>query len=185
MKKCLSILALAIVFVLPLQAQKYRTNTANIWFVSLTSMEKIEAHNNQGTSLLDTQTGQVVFQVLMKGFQFEKALMQEHFNEKYVESDKFPKATFQGTITNLSEIKFSQAGTYKARVTGKMNLHGVTKPLSTEGTIEVRDGKLIVKAKFTVALADYSIIVPVLVRESIANTIDINVDATYDLMTTP
>ncbi|TAE55325.1 MAG: YceI family protein [Bacteroidetes bacterium] len=185
MQKYLSILALAIVFALPLQAQKFMTKTAHIWFVSQTAMEKIEAHNNQGTTILDTQTGDVVFQVLMKGFQFEKSLMQEHFNEKYVESDKFPKAVFKGKITNLSEIKFSQPGTYKARVTGEMNLHGVTKPLSTEGTIEVKNGKLIVKAKFTVALADYSIVVPAAVRETISKTIDINVDATYDLMPTP
>ncbi|GAB4414995.1 MAG: hypothetical protein OHK0039_23250 [Bacteroidia bacterium] len=156
------------------------TRTGVISFYSHTPMEDIEATNNQVNSVLDTQTGDIVFAVLMKSFQFEKALMQEHFNEKYVESDKFPKAQFKGKITNLAGIDFTKNGTYKAPVSGQLTIHGVTHDVSTEGTIEVKDGKITAKAKFPVAVADYEIKVPAAVRDNIAKSVDIMVDMTYE-----
>jgi hypothetical protein len=94
-------------------AQKFMTKNGYIGFYSHTPVEDIKADNNQVASVLDVSTGEIAFQVLIKSFQFEKALMQEHFNENYLESDKFPRSTFSGKITNISEVNFSKTGNMK------------------------------------------------------------------------
>ena len=114
-------------------AQKYITKTGHIRFYSDAPLEKIEANNRQVNSALDAATGNFVFKVLMKSFEFEKALMQEHFNENYMESDKYPNSTFVGKVTNLSTIDFQRQGKYPAEVDGKLTLHGVTKQGKTKG----------------------------------------------------
>ena len=106
MKKT-SLLLLGVVFSITVLSQRYITKNGHIQFYSETPMETIEAHNRQVNSALDLSTGDFVFKVLMKSFEFEKALMQEHFNENYVESDKFPRAEFEGRILNFSSIDFS------------------------------------------------------------------------------
>ena len=112
--KSLPFLFIGLISTFSLQAQKYMTKNGNIKFYSETPMETIEATNNQVNAALDTQTGDLVFKVLIKSFQFEKALMQEHFNENYMESDKMPNSTFKGKVTNLSAIDFTKEGTYEA-----------------------------------------------------------------------
>src|SRR5687768_16802327 len=90
-----------------LQAQdKFFTKSAKISFFSSASLEDIEAHNRSTQAVLDTKTGDIQFSLLMKGFEFRKALMQEHFNENFVESDKYPKAEFKGQVVNNSEINY-------------------------------------------------------------------------------
>ena len=93
-------------------AQKFMTKNGFISFYGHTPMEDIKADNNQVASVLDISTGDLVFQVLIKSFHFDRALMEEHFNENYMESDKFPKASFKGKITNLQSVNFSKNGTY-------------------------------------------------------------------------
>lgn len=161
---------------------RYMTRTGTITFYSHTPMEDIEATNNQVSSVLDISSGDMVFAVLMKAFQFEKALMQEHFNEKYVESDKFPKAQFKGAITNLDAIDFSKPGTYPAQVAGKLTIHGVTRDVETTGTIVVTESGVQAQAKFPVAVADYDISVPAVVRDNIAKELDITVAMNYEAM---
>ena len=95
-----------------LSAQKYFTRGGNVSFNSDTPLEKIEAINSNAACVLDTETGKLQFSVLIKAFTFEKALMQEHFNENYMESTKFPKSTFKGEIENFRDVDFSTAGTY-------------------------------------------------------------------------
>ena len=112
MKKITLILFVFLAIAIQSNAQKYITKNGNITFYSDGSLEKIEARNNQVNSALNTETGDFVFKVLMKSFVFEKALMQEHFNENYVESDKFPNAMFKGKVTNIKDITFSTSGTY-------------------------------------------------------------------------
>ena len=159
---------------------KYFTKNGRIIFSSKTSMENIEANNKSVTCVLDIKTGNLQFAVLMKGFEFEKALMQEHFNENYVESHKFPKAEFKGQIANSSEINYSKDGTYAAKVKGKLTIHGETKEVETTGTVIVRGGKIETDAGFNIDLADYKIEIPKIVKDNISKTVKIEVDCTLD-----
>lgn len=160
-----------------LQAQKYITKNANIRFYSDAPAEKIEAINNQVNCALDASTGDLVFKVLMQSFQFEKALMQEHFNENYVESPKFPNATFMGKIDGINTIDFSKNGKYDVVVNGNLTMHGVTKPISEKGTLEVVNGKVNANSKFIIAIADYDIKVPSAVVGKISEMVEITVNA--------
>ncbi|MCX6256992.1 MAG: YceI family protein [Bacteroidia bacterium] len=161
---------------------KYITKTGHIWFYGATPMENIDAHNHQAAGIIDSKTGDIIISVLMKSFEFPKALMQEHFNENYVESTKFPKGSFKGTITNMKDINLAKDGKYKATVEGDLTVHGEVKKIKTDGTIEVKDGKLMVTSKFNVAPEDFKIIIPGLVREKIAKEMEVNVDMTFDPM---
>ena len=105
-------------------------------------MEDIEAKNKTVAAVVDSKTGAIQFSAQMKGFEFEKKLMQEHFNENYVESNKFPKSEFKGTITNNSEINYTKDGSYTAKVKGKLTIHGVTRDVETTGTFKVSGGKI-------------------------------------------
>ncbi len=172
----ISILALAG----SLHAQKHMTRNGHIWFFSSTPVEDIEAHNYQTTSIINTENGEMAYVVLMRGFQFEKALMQEHFNEKYVESDTYPKSTFQGSITNLDEIDFNTNGTYDATVSGELALHGVTKDITATGQIKVEDGNIKAEAVFPIRLEDYDIEVPGMVRNKIAEVVNAHIDISYE-----
>ena len=118
----------------------------------------------------------------MKGFEFEKALMQEHFNENYVESDKYPKAVFKGKINDISSIDFAKTGKYTATVTGKLSLHGQTKDVTAPITFNVNQGTVSATTEFMVAPLDFNIAIPSIVREKIAKEIKISVAAGYELM---
>ncbi len=159
--------------------QKYFTKTASVQFFSATAMENIEAKTNQTTSIIDFATGEVVFKMLIKTFQFEKALMQEHFNEKYLESEKYPDATFKGKIDNVAGVNLSKDGEYKVNVTGDLTIHGVTKSYTTTGVITVAGDKVSVKAKFPVIVADHGVKIPGAVKDNIAETVDVTVEADY------
>ena len=160
-------------------AQKYMTRTGHIWFFSHTDIEDIEAHNHQSTSIIDLEKGEMAFAVLMNGFQFEKALMQEHFREKYVESEKFPKASFKGRITNADDFDFSKEGTYEVKVSGELTIHGVTKEVETTGTLQIKGEEILGKAKFQVEPEAFDIKIPSVVRDNIAKNVDVNVDIKY------
>ena len=180
MKKSLKILVIAVIAItasFTVQAQKYMTKNGNIKFYSETPIETIEATNNQVNAALDSQTGDLVFKVLIKSFQFEKALMQEHFNENYMESDKFPNSTFVGKVTNLTAVDFSKEGSYEATSEGDLTIDGVTKKISDKGTFTVKAGdKIHGISKFNVKPADYSIKIPGAVVKNIAETIEVTVD---------
>lgn len=163
----------------PATAQKYFSRTGHISFFSHAPLEDIEAHNYQANTILDATTGEMVFSVLIKSFQFEKALMQEHFNEKYLESDKYPKASFKGKVTNMSEIDLEQAGSYPAQVAGTLTIHGETHEVEVEGTLEVSGEGVKAKAEFPVTVADYNIKIPGVVRDNIAKVVAVKVDLTY------
>lgn len=177
-----SVLLMGVVFVISLtslNAQKFFTREGKIAFFSDTPLEKIEAHNNSATSVIDLETGRMEFAVLIKAFQFEKALMQEHFNENYMESDKFPKAVFKGQITNMDEIDLTKEGEYAVMVEGDLTIHGVTQPVQTEGTIKVEEGQMKANSSFTVLVADYEIEIPGVVRDNIAKAVRIDVEMDY------
>lgn len=162
-----------------LQAQdKYFTKTGKINFgaTSPSSPEKVEGINKSVICVEDIKTGNIQFSALMKGFEFERALMQEHFNENYIESDKFPKAEFKGVIVNNANVNYSKEGTYPVKVKGKLSIHGETKDVETDGKLTVTGGKISATANFEVALSDYKITIPSLVADKVAKTAKINVD---------
>lgn len=176
MPKLMLAFASLLLMVVPAAAQNYFTRDAKIKFTSDTPMEKIEALNKNASCLLNTQSGKIAWKVLIKGFQFEKAMMQEHFNENYMESSKLPDATFEGEITNLTEVNFAQDGKYSAKVKGNMTIHGVTKSVDLNGTIKVSAGAITLNSSFIVAPADYDIKIPGVVRDNIAKEIAVLVE---------
>lgn len=181
LKKNLMMLAMLLFAGTVVSAQgKFFTKTGKIDFSSKAPLEDIEAKNKTVTAVLDTKSGAMQFAVQMKGFEFDKALMQEHFNENYVESDKYPKAEFKGTIVNNADINYSKPGTYTAKVKGKMTLHGVTKDVETTGTIKVNSDHLKAESTFNLLLSDYEVKIPNIVKDKISNNIKISVDAKLD-----
>jgi polyisoprenoid-binding protein YceI len=156
--------------------EKYFTKTGKIEFHSKAPMEDIEAKNKTVAAILDTKTGVLQFSALMKSFEFPKALMQEHFNENYVESDKYPKAEFKGHIANNSNINYTKDGTYPAVVKGKLTIKGITKEVETTGELKVQGGKIEANSLFSVFLSDYQISIPSVVKDKISNNIKITVD---------
>jgi polyisoprenoid-binding protein YceI len=182
MQKRLLVLAALFLFAAPAFSQKYFTRDGKVKFFSDASMEKIEATNKSATAVLDVATGKMEWKALIKGFLFEKSLMQEHFNENYMESTKYPDATFKGEITNLSEVTLSKDGSYKAKVKGKMKIHGVEKDVETTGTIKVGGGNIAIHSEFTVKCSDYNIKIEAGKVANISNDIKVTVDATLALM---
>jgi polyisoprenoid-binding protein YceI len=168
----------------PLAAQsqgKYLTKAGYISFFSASIMEDIEARNAKVAAVVDLNTGQMAFSVPIREFQFKRTLMQEHFNENYMESEKFPKATFTGQVTNAAQVlKQLPATTQNVEVEGQMTLHGVTHKVSVSGTLQLRDNQVVVFAYFNIAPADYAIDVPLLVREHIAKSVSVRVSLTCD-----
>jgi hypothetical protein len=182
MKKLMFLVALVAIFQTAI-AQKYITRNGYIRFFSHTVAEDIEGKNNAATSIIDMATGDMVFKALMKSFNFQKALMQEHFNEKYVESEKFPNAELKAKIKDWNPQLLKAGKPIEVTVEGDLTMHGVTKKVAEKGTLELRsDGKLIAKSKFLVKPEDYKIAIPSLVRSSIAEKIEITIEAEYTLL---
>ena len=180
MKKIVFIAATLSCFFISVSAQKVYTKNGNISFFSTAPMENITADNNQVMSVLNIQNGELLFSVLIKGFRFKKSLMEEHFNENYMESDKFPKASFKGNITDQSKINYSKDGNYVVNVSGDLTIHGITKKVSAPGNISVKSGVVSAISKFNVKLSDYNISIPGIVKDKIAETIEISVSCSYD-----
>ena len=179
MKKLMMIFCAMVIGLTTMQAQKYFTKAGKITFHSDAPMEKIEANNNSATSVIDAESGRMEFAVLIKAFQFEKALMQEHFNENYMESSKFPKATFKGQITNLEAVDFSKDGTYEANIKGDMIIHGVTQSVETKGQFVIAGGQISGNSTFRILVADYGIEIPAVVKDNIAKEVEIKVACDY------
>lgn len=159
------------------QAQKFFTKTGRIDFnaTAPSSPEKIEAVNRTVTCVMDAASGAIQFAVLIKGFTFERALMQEHFNENYLESDKFPKAEFKGAVTNNASVNYAKDGTYPVTVKGKLTIHGETKDAEAAGKLQVQGGKITATAGFTIVLSDYKVAVPGVVADKVNKNAKIDV----------
>lgn len=155
----------------------YISKDAQVSFFSSAPIENIEANTNQAVSAINMNTGSVFFKVPIKSFQFERELMQEHFNSDYLESDKYPYAEFQGKINPVPSI--AKDGSYPVNVDGQLTIHGVTKPYQGSGTIEVKNGQIIAISSFKVKLADHNIKIPRLLTKNIAEVVDVKVNAGY------
>ena len=178
--RCLSFSILIIALTTSVvSAQKFFSKDGKVSFnaTSANSPEKIEGVTNKGVFVLDAATGAVEMAVLLKGFHFERALMEEHFNENYVESHKYPKANFQGTVTDIKTVNLQKDGSYPVHIEGSLTLHGATNKITSGGTLTVSGG-IISGAKTSIAvnLTEYKIDIPGVVRDKVAQQakIDIN-----------
>ena len=163
-----------------LSAQKiYTARAGRISFFSSAPLEDIDAKNNAVQSQFSTATGQYNFDLNIKDFHFENDLMEEHFNESYLESDKFPKAYFRGFITNFKDINFSKDGIFNATVKGNLTLHGITKEVTQNGNFEIKGGKVTAKSKFNITIKDYNIGGSV-VGKMISPTVEVTVNCFYE-----
>ena len=181
MKK-LIVIAVFIAIAAGTSAQKYITRNGHIGFYSHTPLEDIIADNNQVASILDIADKKMVFQALMKSFIFQKALMQVHFNEEYVNSEKYPKATFEGNIISPADLDLTREGDYDVKVKGNLSMHGVTKEVEEPGKIHVGKDEITANSEFTVQPEDFNIEIPSVVRGKIAKEITVKVDMKYSPM---
>lgn len=163
-------------------AQKLFTRDAVVRFdaTAPNSPEIIKAISKSNSCVLIPSSGAVEMAVMIKGFQFERALMQEHFNENYLESGKFPKAIFKGKLDNPSAILYDKDGAYQTNVSGSLTLHGVTKNISAPIKIQVKGSKCTATVNFSVQLADYSIAIPSLVEDKVNKTVSLSIESTLE-----
>ena len=180
--RSLAIAALIVPMALSAQ-ERYACRTGNVSFFSATPVENIEAHNHKATSVYDATAGYVEFAVLIKAFEFEKALMQEHFNENYMESNTYPKAIFKGKVTGVTAADLKKPGTYPVTVDGELTMHGVAKPHKEKATITVEPTGVVKAAcDLTVKPEDHKITIPAVVRGQIAEEIQVKVRIDYQKM---
>lgn len=169
-------------FTLKNETGKYIAKNGKVTFFSHTDMEDITAENNKVSSILDSKTGKLAIEILIKSFHFKKAMMEEHFNENYMESDKFSKSKFDGKIDNIADVDFSKNGTYNVTISGNLTIKDKTNKISTKGTLKVEGQKVGGKAVFKILLSDYGISIPAMVKEKISNEIEITADIDYQSM---
>jgi hypothetical protein len=159
-------------------AQLYSTRSGFIGFYSKTPLEDVRGENGQVYAVIDAGKKNLAFAALLKGFIFPKELMQTHFNENYIESDKYPKATFSGAYAG--DVQLDKDGVYKVAVKGSLMLHNVTRTIETPATLEVKAGHLLGVAEFKVKPEDFNIGIPSIVRDKIDKeiTVKVNIDCT-------
>jgi polyisoprenoid-binding protein YceI len=160
-----------------MQAQKFFTRDAAFQFTASTPLEKIDATSKGGTLVVDAASGALEAAVLVKGFIFEKALMQEHFNENYIESDKYPRAQFKGKLVNAQAVQWGRDGTYPVTVKGVLSIHGVDRERDIPAEITIKGGKISARSEFDVVVADHDIKIPSLVADKIARVAKVSIQA--------
>lgn len=178
--KIFLVLALSLSFLSVNAQDRYLTRTGHIKFFSSAPLEDIEAHNYKVLSIVDLSKGQIAVDLLIKAFEFEKKLMQEHFNENYMESGKYPKSTFKGNFEVPAGLKSMTDGTYELAVDGELSVHGVKKPVNTTATLTVAGGKLTGAVKFGVKVKDHDIKIPKVVVRNIAEEVEVTAEFAYE-----
>jgi polyisoprenoid-binding protein YceI len=182
MKKIIVLPFFLLMVILKLNAQDtYLTKTGFISFFSHAKIEDIKAENKEVTSVINIKTGEMAFVVLMKSFYFKNELMHEHFNENYLETTKFPKAKFKGTIAEISTIDLTKAGFYNVTVEGDLEIHGITRHITQKGTLEVNGETITGKSVFSIAIKDFGITVETALKDNIAEIIEITVEMPYQI----
>ena len=157
----------------------FLTTNGHISFFSDGVIENITAVNDQVTGYINIENGTIAFVLLVKAFRFEKALMQEHFNENYMESHIHPKAKFSGSVTNFLAIDFKKAGRYPATVNGELTIHGITRNITVEGILEVAAGGITGSCKFPIRVADYEIKIPRIMMQNIAEVVEVTLQMDF------
>lgn len=161
-------------------AKKLITRDAYVRFFSETPIENIEAVTNQASSILETASGDLAFRIPMKSFQFEKALMQEHFNENYVESDKYPNGALRGKIDKWTDFLSKPNGTtFETTVSGTLSIHGVDKEITAPIKLRKTDKEIVLESVFKIRPEDHGVKIPGTVRKNIAEIVEVTVKSTY------
>lgn len=181
MKRAGFILSL-LVLVSSLQAQDslWFTKTGHVYFISHTDIIDIDANNHQTGSFLNVSTGEMAFTLLMKSFRFSLPLAEEHFNENYVESDKFPKAMFKGKILNYDPGMLLNDTDYPVVVEGDLTMHGITSRIREAGVLRKSGMEIRAVSRFSIQLETYGIKIPNIVEDRVAKEIPIQVDLKYE-----
>ncbi len=157
-------------------AQKYKAQNGYVKFFSDAVLEDITAETNKGSSVVDWSTGDIVFSIPITSFEFDKSLMKEHFNEKYMESDKYPKATFSGSILGLKDTEGKQLVTAE----GDLMIHGISRKVKTKGEINRSQGRISLQSEFIVRLEDHKVKIPQLLWQNIAEEVQVTINFNYD-----
>jgi len=170
-----------IFFCLQVQAQKkFNTDNGAIEFISNAELELIKASSNKLIGVVDPATNQFAFTVTSQSFVgFNSALQREHFNEKYMESEKYPRISFTGKI--IEQVDFTVDGEYEVRAKGDLDIHGVKQIRIIKSSIIINNGVLTIDSDFKVPLADHDIAIPRIVNQKIATEIEVGVTATLTL----
>lgn len=167
---------IAVLFTGTVSAQKLVSEQGTVSFFSDAALEDIAAVNKKALSIFNTSTGEIVFSIPIGEFRFDRSLMEEHFNEKYMHTDKYPKSTFLGKIQNFNA---EATDMQQVHAVGKLSMHGVTKDVAIAGTAQKVNNQWQLKSKFPVKLEDYNVEIPQLLWEKIAETVEITVEFTY------
>ena len=154
-----------------------KTDNGEASFFSEAPLENIEAVNKNVKAIINVQNGEVAFLVPIVKFNFEKPLMQEHFNENYMESHIYPAAQFRGKITD--KINFKKDGEHEVTVKGTLNVHGIDKEREIKGKVMIKDGAVSISSEFEIALTDHEIEIPKLVVKKIAETVAVKIHASF------
>ncbi len=171
--------AFAIIFSTQVYSQKYKTIEGQIEIFSQTPVFTIEGKDKKVASIVDFSNGEIVATTLVRSFNFKQALVEDHFNENYMQSDQFPRAFFKGNITNFKDVDLKKNGEYKITIKGNLTIHGTTNPIEVPGTITVADGKVIGKTEFPVSLAGYKIHVEETYKDAIKDEIKLTINFDY------
>jgi len=169
--KSLLLLSLLLFQVIPVDGQVLNSQSGHVRFFSSAMLEDISAENDQATASFNPATGEAVFLIPIAGFEFRKSLMKEHFNENYLESEKYPEAYFQGKISGYSP----ESPKSDAVAEGDMTIHGVKKRVTIPGTISNQNGNILLEAVFNVVLEDYKVEIPRLMFQNIAEEVEVSV----------
>ena len=163
-------------FSLTALAQKFTVEKSLVTFFSDAAIEDITAKTTKSIGIFDLGSGEIAFNIPVKEFKFAKSQMQEHFNEKYMETEKFKSSTFEGKITGYDP---NTSGPQPSKATGKLTIHGVTKEIEVPGTVEIDKDHVMLKSKFNVKLEDYSVPRPQILWQNIAEAVEVSVDFTF------
>ena len=168
---------LSFMYLSPVFAQKYQASGGSVHFFSEAPLENIEATSNAAKSILNLSTGEIAFLVPIQSFHFEKSLMEEHFNENYLESDLYPSSTFSGAFKGLR----MDTSWHDVTVSGELSIHGQKKKIELTGRGKIEKDSIILEANFQVRLSNYKIKIPMVVIYNIAEVVDVDVHFKYDL----
>ncbi len=171
----ISVIAIALFIHTQALAQKYISTSATVAFFSEAIIENIEATNMEASSIFDLSTGELVFSVPIKEFEFKKSLMRKHFNENYLDSERFPKSTFKGKVSGFQSLE----GIYQSIAVGELSIHGITQRIEVTGEIMVEQDGVTLKAKFPILLKDYNIKIPRILFSNIAESVEVSIEFNY------